>query len=258
MITKEELNILAKKYETTDFIKDDPVQFIHIFKNKEDIELAGFISSLFAYGNRKMFIQKLEDLFKRTGMALTNYIKNGDFKNLKGLEYRFSKDFDIIPVFEILHTLYTESKGLEELFAYNFKEDRGVDYDKFLAGVVDYFYARAPKHAGHGFYHMIPDPKKGGAMKRMNMFLRWMVRKSSVDRGIWTFMKPKYLLIPLDVHVARLSRSMGLLKRKSNDYKAVQELMTHLKIFCPDDPVKYDFAMFAFGVELNKEKSGVY
>ena len=257
MITKHELDALVSKYETTDFIKDDPIQFIHRFKSKEDIELAGFIASLFAYGNRKLFISKLEDIFARSGNNLSEYIKNGDFDNLKGIEYRFSKDYDIIPMFEILHKLYNESKGLEELFKYSFVEDRGDDYDHFLKGVTDYFYARAPKNAGHGFFHMIPNPQKGGAMKRMNMFLRWMVRKSPVDVGIWKFMKPKDLYIPLDVHVSRLSRNMGLLTRKSNDYRALRELMINLRKFSKDDPVKYDFAMFAFGVELNKKKTGV-
>lgn len=261
MITREELDFLAKKYETEEFIKDDPIQFIHKFKNKEDIELVGFISSLFAYGNRKMFIWKLNDLFVRTDRDVSNYVKNGDFKNLKGLEYRFSKDYDIIPVFEILNKLYTESKGLEDLFEYAFSHspvendfERGRKYDKILQIVVDYFYSRAPKNAGQGFYHMIPNPQNGGAMKRMNMFLRWMVRKSVVDVGIWDFIKPKDLYIPLDVHVARLSRETGLLNRKSNDYRAVVELTRKLQTFCKDDPVKYDFALFAFGVELNSKK----
>ena len=254
MITKTELDTLADKYENTDFIKDDPVQFIHKYNNKQDIELAGFISSLFAYGNRKMFINKLKDLFLRTDNDIANYIKNGDFNNLKGIEYRFSKDYDIIAVFKILNALYNESNGLEALFSYSFRNDRGEKYDEFLQGVIDYFYSRAPKDAKQGFYHMIPNPKNGGAMKRMNMFLRWMVRKSCVDAGIWSFMKPKDLYIPLDVHVARQSREMGLLARKSNDYQAVRELTFKLKEFCPEDPIKYDFAMFAFGVELNKSK----
>ena len=247
MITKQELDNLVIKYETKDFIKDDPIQFPHRGKSKEDIELYGFIASLFAYGNRKMFIAKLNDLFKRADNDIANYVKNGDFSNLKGVEYRFSKDNDIIPIFEILNKLYTESKGLEELFEYAFsKED-------FLKTVVDYFYSRAPKSAGQGFYHMIPNPDNGGAMKRMNMYLRWLVRKPPVDLGIWTFMKPRDLLIPLDVHVARVSRTMGLLTRKSNDFKAVLELTEKLREFCPDDPVKYDFAMFAFGVELGEK-----
>lgn len=257
MITKQELDSLAAKYENPDFINEDPVRFIHRFKAKEDIELAGFIASLFAYGNRNMFIRKLDDLFNRTGNDITNYVKNGDFQNLKGIEYRFSKDYDIIPIFEILNKLYNESKGLEELFEYGYsKYPRNTEseskYDKFLQVISDYFYSYAPQNAGQGFYHMIPEPKKGGAMKRMNMFLRWMVRKSSVDAGVWKFMKPRNLYIPLDVHVARLSRQMGLLTRKSNDYKAVVDLTSELRKFCPDDPVKYDFALFAFGVELNK------
>ncbi len=251
MITKEELDALVTKYETKDFIKDDPIRFLWMFQKKEDIELAGFISSLFAYGNRKMFTKKLDELFKRTTHDVSGYIKNGNFNNLSGIEYRFAKESDIIPVFEILNKLYKESNGLEELFAYAFSQEN------FLQTVVDYFYSLAPKSAGQGFYHMIPNPKNGGAMKRMNMFLRWMVRKGEVDRGIWKFMQPKDLLIPLDVHVARISRQMGLLQRKSNDWKAVIELTEKLREFCPEDPVKYDFAMFAFGVELNSRKLGV-
>ena len=257
MINKKELDELVTKYENVDFIKNDPVQFIHRCKSKKDIELVGFIASLFAYGNRKMFISKLKDLFNRSENDISNYVINGDFRNLKGMEYRFSKDYDIIPIFEILHDLYKNDGGLEELFKHSFKNDRGEKYDHFLQTVVDYFYSKAPKGAGQGFYHMIPNPKNGGAMKRMNMFLRWMVRKSAVDIGIWSFMKPSDLYIPLDVHVARQSRKMGLLTRKSNDYRAVKELTERLKMFCSDDPVKYDFAMFAFGVELNKNNYNV-
>jgi len=264
MITKTELDKLVEKYETPDFIKDDPIQFPHRGKCKESAELLGFIASLFAYGNRKMFIKKLDEIFAKAEGDIVGFVKNGDFSSLKGVEYRFSKEDDIIPIFEILSKLYNESRGLEELFEYG----RGLQLPthhnplqfgegeilSMLKTVVDYFYARAPKSAGQGFYHMIPNPQNGGAMKRMNMFLRWMVRKSSVDLGLWTFIKPKDLLIPLDVHVARISRQMGLLTRKSNDFKAVCELMKPLREFCPNDPVKYDFAMFAFGIESNKTK----
>ena len=250
MITKLELDKLVEKYETIDFIKNDPIQFPHKYNKKSDIELAGFISSLFAYGNRKLFIRKLYEIFDKTENDLTSYIKNGDFLNLHGIEYRFSKDFDIIPIFQILSNLYNESKGLEELFSYGYEQTNSIE--GMLKIVVDYFYSKAPNSAGMGFYHMIPNPNNGGAMKRMNMFLRWMVRSSCVDLGIWNFLKPKDLLIPLDVHVARISRQMGLLTRKSNDFKSVIELTNVLKKYSPEDPIKYDFAMFAFGVELNK------
>ena len=174
--------------------------------------------------------------------------------SLKGIEYRFSKDNDIIPIFEILSKLYNESRGLEELFEYGWiqstPQPSPLEREQFfLQTVVDYFYSQAPKAATTGFYHMIPNPQNGGAMKRMNMFLRWMVRKGPVDLGIWNFIRPSELLIPLDVHVARISREMNLLNRKSNDFKAVEELTLKLREFCPEDPIKYDFAMFGFGVE---------
>ncbi len=255
LITKIELDKLVEKYETIDFIKDDPIQFPHRGKCKEEIELYGFIASLFAYGNRKLFIKKLDEIFAKAEGDLLGFIINADFSALKGVEYRFSKEIDIIPIFEILSKLYNESKGLEELFEYGWIQSPLLPFPLereqfFLQTIVDYFYANAPKTVAQGFYHMIPNPQNGGAMKRMNMFLRWMVRKGPVDLGIWGFMQPKDLLIPLDVHVARVSREMGLLARKSNDFKAVIELTNNLRKFSPEDPIKYDFAMFAFGVDL--------
>ena len=253
MITRSELDNLVLKYENEDFIKDDPIQFIHRTKSKEDSEIAGFIASSFAFGNRKAFICTLNKIFNCCDNDLCNYIVNGDFKALKGSYYRIYKDNDIIGLFDIIHNIYTKEGGLEELFKSSFKEDRGEKYDHFLSDVVDIMYKYKPNNVGNGFYHMIPNPKKHSAMKKMNMFLRWMVRKSPVDIGIWSFMKPCDLYIPLDVHVARQSREMGLLNRKSNDYTAVRELTSKLKELCPTDPVKYDFAMFAFGVESNKK-----
>lgn len=258
MIAKTELDKLVEKYETIDFINDDPIQFCHRGKCKEEVELFGFIASLFAYGNRKIFIKKLDEIFSKSEGDLLGFVKNGDFSSLIGVEYRFSKENDIIPIFEILSKLYNESRGLEELFEYSWIQPPPLPSPLereqcFLQTVVDYFYANAPKTVSQGFYHMLPNPQNGGAMKRMNMFLRWMVRKGPVDLGIWNFIQPKDLLIPLDVHVARVSRSMGLLQRKSNDFKSVIELTERLRTFCPEDPVKYDFAMFAFGVELNNK-----
>ena len=243
MITKSELDELVLKYENEDFIKDDPVQFIHRFKKKKDIELAGFIASLLAYGSRKQFIRKLDNLFINIAQnEPLNFILNFEPKLIGDFNYRFGKPYDFISIFEILKELYSNSSGLEELFRYGYKQN------KMFETVTDYFYSRADKSVGQGFYHMIPNPRNGGAMKRMCMYLRWMVRKSSVDAGIWHFMKPSELYIPLDVHVGRISRQMGLLKRNANDFKAVTELTNKLKEFCPEDPIKYDFAMFGYGV----------
>jgi len=254
MITKTELDKLVKKYETVDFIKDDPVQFPHMFKDKQDIELAGFIASLFAYGNRKLFIAKLKEFFQYTNNEPSNFIKNGDFSIIQkeNFNYRFSKPKDVVEWLKILSKLYNETKGLNELFEYGYRQELSMDIMYRI--VSDYFYSNVKDGMGQGFYHLLPDPHKGGAMKRMNMFLRWMVRKSDVDLGIWDFIPKSDLRIPLDVHVARLSREMLLLERKSNDMKAVIELTEKLKSFDKEDPVKYDFAIFGKGIEQAHSK----
>lgn len=245
MITKNELDKLVQLYETPDFINDDPIQFLHRLNNKKDIEIAGFISSLVAYGRRDVFIKKLNELFKIAQNEPYNFIINFDPKLLGNFNYRFGKPNDFAMIFSILKKLYTKNGGLEELFKYGYNNP--IKNNIFIP-ITDYFYSRADENTQQGFYFMIPDPRKGGAMKRMCMFLRWMVRKGPVDFGIWNFMPTSDLYIPLDVHVARISREMGLLKRNANDFKAVLELTNNLKQFDPNDPVKYDFAMFGYGV----------
>lgn len=245
MITKEELDKLAEKYETEDFIKDDPVHFPNRFTKKEDIEIAGFIASLVAYGRRELFIKKLNSLFELAQNEPLNFILNFEPKILGDFNYRFGKPDDFAQIFSIMKELYEKDGGLEELFKYGYENK---PQGNMFIPVTDYFYSRAKDNAGQGFYFMIPDPKKGGAMKRMSMFLRWMVRKGPVDFGIWNFMPASELYIPLDVHVARISREMGLLTRNANDFKAVIELTENLKKLDPNDPVKYDFAMFGYGV----------
>jgi len=243
MITKTELDILVEKYETPDFINDDPVQFVHKFKGKKDIEIAGFIASLLAYGSRKQFIKKLDNLFLIAQNEPLNFVQNFEPEIIGDFNYRFGKPNDFVEIFNILKELYNTSEGLSELF------EHGYNQGELFNVPVDYFYSRVNENCvGQGFYHMIPNPKNGGAMKRMCMYLRWMVRKSDVDIGIWEFMKPSELYIPLDVHVARISRQMGLLTRKANDFKAVIELTENLKKYCPQDPVKYDFALFGYGL----------
>lgn len=247
MITQTELDNLAEKYETEDFIKDDPVRFGHKFSKKEDIELASFMASLVAYGRRDVFVKKLDELFNIAQNEPYNFILNFDSKMLDDFNYRFGKPKDFAQIFYILKDLYTKNGGLEELFKYGYE-----NHENMFIPISDYFYSRAKNYA-QGFSFMIPDANKGSAMKRMCMFLRWMIRKSVVDFGIWNFMPASDLYIPLDVHVARMSREMGLLTRKQNDFKAVIELTNNLKQLCPKDPVKYDFALFGYGIELSKK-----
>lgn len=258
MITQTKLEELAQRYETQDFIKDDPIQFAHRCERIEDAEISAFLASIFAYGNRKVFIKKLDELFNIMNNNPLEFVLNFEPKSLKGFNYRFAKDFDIIEVFLILKKLYAQDGGLKKLFEYGYTlpsplrgEGRVRVFEMFKA-VTDYFYSNVQNKVGMGFYHLIPCPDNGGAMKRMNLFLRWMVRKPPVDLGLWDFIPTSELLIPLDVHVARISREMNLLKRSSNDFKAVLELTQNLKNIDKNDPVKFDFAIFGLGVNSDE------
>lgn len=236
---KKKLDNLVLKYETLDFIKKDPIQFPHRFSEKKDIEIAGFVSALFAFGRRELFIKKLDFLFSLAQSPSELII---DFKkyNLDNFIYRFIKSEDLIELLRLLNKLYVQDKSsLEELFN---SKNRFED-------VTNYFYLNSFCPNNTGFCFMFAKPENNSALKRMNMFLRWMVRDGVVDFGIWKSIKKSELLIPLDTHVARVSREFGLLNRSSNDFKAVIELTEKLKEFDEFDPVKYDFALFGLGVE---------
>ena len=241
---QNKLDSLVLKYETKEFIKSDPIQFPHRFKNKIDIEISAFIASLFAFGKREIFIKKLDFLFNLT-QTPSELI--ADFKkyNLDDFIYRFIKSEDLIELLRLLNKLYIVDKSsLEELF--NSK-------DRFNK-VTNYFYSNSICPNNTGFCFMFAKPENNSALKRLNMFLRWMVRSGEVDFGIWKTIKKSELLIPLDTHVARISREFKLLTRKQNDFKSTLELTQKLKEFDENDPVKYDFALFGLGIEQNKIK----
>ncbi|MBR2386907.1 TIGR02757 family protein [bacterium] len=240
---KNKLDALRKQYEVKEFIYSDPIQFPHKFQTLEDIEISAFLASGFAYGKRELFIQKLNLLFEIMNNKPLEFILGfeDNKEKLKGFNYRFIKDFDLVCVLELLNKLYAKKSNLRELF-YNSKAKNGS-----LQGVCDYFYSNC-NNLTAGFCHFLPNPKNGGALKRLNMFLRWMTRDGEVDLGVWDIYKKSELLIPLDTHVATISREFNLLTRSSNDFKAVIELTEKLKEFNPDDPTGYDFALFGLGV----------
>lgn len=245
---KTQLDNYIKEYETKSFIENDPIQFIHRFDSKQDKEIAGFIASMFAYGKREIFITKLNHIFNLMDNKPCDYVKSFNYKsnNITACDYRFSKDCDLIQILKILNTLYCENETLESLFQYSYSQNKEI-WNMFQC-VVDYFYSRQDIEITKGFYHLLPNPRKKSALKRMNMLMRWFVRKSEVDIGIWNFVNKSELLIPLDTHVAKISRKLGLLKRNDNAYESVIELTNNLKMFDSSDPVKYDFALFGYGV----------
>lgn len=237
---KELLDELVLKYETKDFIKDDPIQFPHNYKEKNDIEISALISALFAFGRREAFIQKLNWLFSLSASPNELIL---DFKKyeLDNFIYRFIKSCDLIEFLSILNKLYYKDKSsIEELFF----EDVG------FKKVTNYFYKNSTCPSSKGFCFLFAKPENNSAMKRLNMFLRWLVRSGEVDLGLWkNNFKKSELIIPLDTHVAQVSRKFNLLKRKQNDFKAALELTSKLKEFDESDPVKYDFALFGLGID---------
>ena len=241
---KELLDSLAKKYETKNFISSDPIQFPHKYKEKEDIEISAFISSLFAFGKREMFIKKLEFIFSQFNTP-SELIKDYKKFNLDEFVYRFIKSRDLLELLRILNKLYyIDKSSLEELCT---SKNR-------LNKITEYFYQNSSCSDSTGFCFMFAKPENNSAMKRLNMFLRWMVRDGEVDFGIWKNIKKSELLIPLDTHVSKISRKFNLLKRKQNDMKAVIELTENLKNYDENDPVKYDFALFGLGVSNEADK----
>lgn len=245
MITKEEIDKLVQTYETKEFFYDDPVGIPNRFSDKKDKEIAGFIASLVAYGRREVFLKKLAILFEIAQNEPLNFILNFEPEVLGDFNYRFGKPDDFAQIFNIMRDLYEKEGGLEELFKYGYENQ--INENMFIP-VTDYFYSKARDNSAQGFRFMLPDARKGSAMKRMCMYLRWMVRKGPVDFGLWDFMPASDLYIPLDTHVARISREMGLLSRNANDFKSVIELTENLKKFDANDPAKYDFALFGYGV----------
>lgn len=242
---KDFLDTKYEAYSTTEFIKSDPIQIPHRFTQKQDIEIAGLFAALFAWGQRKTIINKASMLLERMDNAPYDFISGAsadDLSVLNGFVHRTFNDVDLIGMVKALQIFYLENESLQGLF--NHPEDT-TQYKNGLAQFKAWFVnngipSRTQRH--------LPDPLKGSAAKRINMYLRWMVRKDDVDFGIWTKLSPSLLSCPLDVHSGRVARSLGLLTRTQNDWKAVEELDLALRKLDATDPVKYDFALFGLGV----------
>lgn len=244
---KEFLNTKVEQYNNTTFIESDPIQIPHQFSKKEDIEIAGFLTATIAWGNRKSIINNANKMMQLIEQTPHDFVINHNQKDLDSLQRFVHRTFngqDFSQFIKSLHHIYKNYQGLETLFAKHAQPDsmqHSIHHFKNVFFEIPH-QKRTQKH--------ISDPLKNSAAKRINMFLRWMVRndKNGVDFGIWKSLSPSQLSCPLDVHSGNVARKLGLLTRKQNDAKALHELDTTLRQLDANDPVKYDFALFGLGV----------
>lgn len=238
---KDFLDHKADLYESPSFIETDPIQLVHRFHQKEDREIIGFLIATIAWGNRKMIITSGERLLSILGESPYDFIMEYSPKKNYNFTHRTFNSEDLSGIFGGLNHLYHHG-GMESAF--------GGEQALNMADRILSFRSKLlfPPHLKRTEKH-IADPSRNSACKRINMFLRWMVRseQKGVDFGIWRTITPKELCLPLDVHTSRNARDLGLLNRKQDDWKALEELMAVLRELDPEDPVKYDFALFGIG-----------
>lgn len=245
---KEILDECIERYNQSAFIEPDPISIPHRFKKRQDIEVSALMTALISWGSRKAILQ--------TAGAWMEIMDNEPFEFVQGASttemntlskkiYRTFQSTDMVDLIRTLRGVYAEHESLEELFIPGFLNGGAKQAIIGFRNTMLSFdhQSRFEKH--------IANPAQNGAAKRINMFLRWMVRKDNqrVDFGIWDNIPMSQLSIPLDVHTGNISRKLGILKRKQDDWNAVEELDVVLRKWRPDDPVAYDFALFGMGVE---------
>ncbi len=242
------LNNKTDQYNTVDFIPSDPISIPHRFNRKEDIEISGFLTSVIAWGRRTAIIKSANHLFDLMDSSPYEFLINSsdkDFRRFEGFVYRTFNSDDCLFLLHSLKNIYLNHGSLEIIAENAFNRSKSI-YNVIIELRKHIFLTphllRSEKH--------IANPESGSAAKRINMFLRWMVRQddNGVDFGLWNNIPQSHLMCPLDIHSGNVARKLGLLKRKQNDWKAVEELTNKLRSFDNKDPVKYDFALFGMGV----------
>jgi uncharacterized protein (TIGR02757 family) len=247
---KEFLNSKVDEYNQPSFIKSDPICIPHLFDRRQDIEIAGFFAAIFAWGNRTTIIQKSRELMQLMDMQPYHFCLQHDEQDLKRLlnfRHRTFNATDLLYFIGFLRHHYSQSDSLETAFTRGITKVNST-IETGLTEFYNYFFSL--EDAPPRTYKHIASPEKHSTCKRLNMYLRWMVRldKNGVDFGLWTKISPTQLICPIDVHVARVARHFGLLKRKQTDWQAALELTAYLRTLDKSDPVKYDFALFGLGV----------
>jgi len=253
-------SILDRFYSDFDFkgtISRDPIEFPHSYPNPRDKEISGFIAAAFAYGNVNIFKAVLRNMLSKMGESPYEFILKFDInkagKIFNGIKYRFNENQDILALFLILNVILRKYGSLEKIFRINYHHD-DQDIGNALTGLissmleVDTSLVYGNNIKPPGLLQFIPSPQKGSACKRMNLYLRWMIRDRDIDFGIWKGIPKGKLVIPLDTHIARISRCLNLTTRNSQDWKMAVQITESLRTLDPDDPLKYDFALCHQGI----------
>lgn len=260
---KNFLDSKVQQYNQPGFIENDPICIPHLFKKKQDIEISGFFAAILAWGQRKTIINKCKELLARMDNSPYDFVLNHqdqDLKKLLNFKHRTFNDTDLLYFISFFKNHYRAFESLEQAFIP--KEINDIESStSYSAGAPGFNVEHALNHFRDYFFSLedfphrtkkhISSPKQKSTCKRLNMFLRWMVRKDEmqVDFGIWNTIKPAHLICPCDVHVDRVGRLLGLITRKQTDWLTGVELTSNLRQFDENDPVKYDFALFGLGVE---------
>ncbi|MBR9999227.1 MAG: TIGR02757 family protein [Cyclobacteriaceae bacterium] len=237
------------RYNQQSFIENDPISVPHRFNRRQDIEIAGLFAAILAWGQRKTTIRKGFELMQMMDNSPYDFIlhhRENDLKVLTRFKHRTFNATDTLYFVYFLNRYYRENASLEDLFLSGYPSvEKGLIHFHDLFFSLESAPARTKKH--------IPSPKKRSTCKRLNMYLRWMVRNDGrgVDFGLWSRISPSRLICPVDLHVDRVARKMGLISRKQTDWYTAVELTDHLKKIDPEDPVKYDYALFGLGVIEN-------
>lgn len=254
---KHALEGIYEKYNHYGFIKPDPLQFVYRYPRPADMEIAAFLASTLAYGRVRQIEKSLDNLFGRMGESPAGFVKNfsrAERKKLHNFKHRFTSGDDISDLLTLLRDVLGDFGSIERFFlsGYNLDEDNSIPA---LSEFCDTLLARyAQNHRGRlskGLAYLLPRPAAGSACKRLNLFLRWMVRKDGVDPGLWNSVDKSKLIVPLDVHMARLCRILGFYKTKTVSMKTAVQITKSFAEIEPNDPVKYDFALSRIGIVEN-------
>jgi uncharacterized protein (TIGR02757 family) len=252
-VLREFLEEKVSQYNRPSFIESDPVSIPHHFSRKEDIEIAGFLAATIAWGQRPVIIRNANLLMERMDLSPYEFVSAASAKELKKLEtfvHRTFNGLDAKFFVLALRNIYSKHGGLENVFTEGINKSRDTGISPMQNAIMHFRETFISiKHDARSDKH-ISNPATNSSAKRINMYLRWMVRQDNagVDFGLWKNISPALLQIPLDVHVGNVGRQLGLLQRKQSDWKAVEELTAKLKEFDEKDPVKYDFALFGLGI----------